>query len=117
MICDLVQQPFLLLGQFAELCHFVDGEHLLGIDENDELAIHLAHAADEVGPDVSPEAGGRLYLVAGNGQHLRYRIYYDAYVLIAMLRVIRVYSFDDDDAAAASDAGGCIAKAGIEIHH
>ena len=112
-VLDMFQISGMRFGMELEHIH----ADIRYIDENDELAIHLAHAANEVGPDVSPEAGGRLYLVAGNGQHLRYRIHHDAYVLIAMLRVIRVYSFDDDDAAAASDAGGGIAKASVEVHH
>src|SRR5471030_2420003 len=63
MFCSFI--PFPLISGREQLGlrhvgHLVDRKHVIGVEEDDELALHLAHTVDEVGPDLRAESRRRL---------------------------------------------------------
>jgi hypothetical protein len=98
------------LGQRGDLIH---RQHLVHFEEDDELAIHLAHALDEVGPDAGAEGGRRLDLGGRDLQHLRHRVDHHADVLALVV----FGELDDDDAGAPGDLGALAAEAAGQVDH
>src|SRR5690606_9399571 len=77
--------------------HFVEREHAVDIQDNDETLIDLDHASDEIGANFCAECRWRLNHVGADIHHFADAVDDDADILLLAI----VIHFDNDDAGAA----------------
>ena len=86
--------------------------HPRHVEQDDELAVHLAHAGDEVRANLGTKARRRFDIRLGNFQDFRHRIDHHADILLD----IAFGHFDDDDAGPPRHAGRFATKTAGQIY-
>ena len=84
---------------------------MIHVQQDDEPAVDLAHAADEVRPDARAKSRRRLNLRSGDVQHRVHGVDHDPDVLA----LAQPADFDDHDTGSLADRTGGLAKANQQV--